>query len=219
MHRAAHSRQGGFSDRSEVIRAATTARHAQDPGKDEQVAVFLMPILNSVLHKRLRSPELIEDIRQETILRVIMCIRDGRICQLDRLVAFAIGVCNRVLCEHLRTEKRYLAVEDRQLDTTDNRTDVARTLLDKERSRLVDKVLALLTFSDRQLLRMIFYADLSRTDICSKLRVSPSNLRVMLHRAKSRFREAASGESQAPARRTKSDGARAVHKQVFNPAS
>jgi hypothetical protein len=36
---------------------------------------------------------------------------------------------------------------------------------------------------------MVFYEDIDRGDICRDFRISPEYLRVLVHRAKARFRE------------------------------
>jgi RNA polymerase sigma-70 factor (ECF subfamily) len=50
-------------------------------------------------------------------------------------------------------------------------------------------VLEELPAKDRELLRMVFYEDVDRAQICRSFRVDREYLRVLMHRAKTRFRE------------------------------
>ena len=62
-------------------------------------------------------------------------------------------------------------------------------MVTEERRQQVRRVLDELPSNDRELLRMVFYEGIDRADICRKLHVEPEYLRVLVHRAKSRFRE------------------------------
>ena len=59
------------------------------------------------LRARIRSPQLIEDIRQETLLRVLRIVRKAGVEYPERFGAFVSGVCSNVMMELLRGEMRH----------------------------------------------------------------------------------------------------------------
>src|SRR5580692_4708473 len=59
------------------------------------------------LRARIRSTQLIEDIRQETLLRVLQTVRKAGVEHPERFGAFVIGVCSNVMMELFRGETRH----------------------------------------------------------------------------------------------------------------
>src|SRR5437870_8287861 len=64
-------------------------------------------LLSLKLRVRIRSPQLIEDIRQETLLRVLQIVRKKGVEHPERFGAFVSAVCNNVLMELVRGETRH----------------------------------------------------------------------------------------------------------------
>src|SRR6266478_3340010 len=64
-------------------------------------------LLSLKLRARIRSPQLIEDIRQETLLRVLRIVRKAGVKHPERFGAFVSAVCNNVIMESIRDEMRY----------------------------------------------------------------------------------------------------------------
>ncbi len=137
------------------------------------------------LRRRIRSVQLIEDIRQETLLRVLASIRAGEIKHPERLGAFVNSVCNNVLREMVRGEERRpgpdLAAESRE--------DIESAILGKEQRELVAAALDELPLRDREVLRLVLFEARDRREVCRMLGVDAAHLRVLLHRALARVRE------------------------------
>src|SRR5437879_13545424 len=51
------------------------------------------------LRVRVRSPQLVEDIRQETLMRVLQIVRRKGVDHPERFGAFVSAVCNNVMLE------------------------------------------------------------------------------------------------------------------------
>src|SRR3954470_5690594 len=71
---------------------------------EEHFTDYFGGLLNAVLRNRLRCPDLINDVRQETITRVLTCVQLGQVHQPERFGSFVLGVCRRVLFEYLRRQ-------------------------------------------------------------------------------------------------------------------
>ena len=139
------------------------------------------------LRARIRSSQLIEDIRQETLMRALQIVRKAGVENPERFGAFVNGVCSRVMMELFRAERRHKGLAS-EFDLADDRVDLEAPLVNQQRRRQVERILEELTERDRELLRMLFLEERDKSEICKRLKISEDYLRVLLHRAKSRFR-------------------------------
>jgi RNA polymerase sigma-70 factor (ECF subfamily) len=164
---------------------------AGDPATERHFFAYFSQLLWIKLRSRLRDPELVEDVRQETLLRVITALKAKHsLHSPEKLGAFVNAVCTNLLFEVYRRESRRRTVEVHdEFDAADERESVESEMVTEERRQEVRRVLAELPSSDRDLLRMVFYEGIDRADICRRLHVEREYLRVLVHRAKSRFRQ------------------------------
>jgi RNA polymerase sigma-70 factor (ECF subfamily) len=132
-----------------------------------------------------------EDVRQETFMRVLALLRgDGGLRQPDRLGPFVNSVCNHVLLEHYRSQKRMEAtIDDETEATVAGREPSALSLLEaKDTERVVRQILNELTERDRRLLQAVLLEERDKDEVCAEFGISREYLRVLLHRAKQSFK-------------------------------
>ncbi len=141
-------------------------------------------LLYAKLRRRLHSMYAIEEVRQEVFLRTLAGLdqlADGR-----RLGSFVNSICNNVLKEYYRQESRAVSLDDRPepLGTTnlDEDFDSARNVA------RVRAVLATLDRRDAEILSKVFLNEESKDKICGDFGVDRKYLRVLVHRAKAKFR-------------------------------
>lgn len=147
------------------------------------------PILRIKLRSKLRSPQMMEDIRQETFLRVLQTIRRANGVQTpERLGAFVNSVCNNVMLEHFRSSTRHRQMPEDTPEIIDETADPSQNIKLEERRKLVGDILAELSQKDRTLLMQVFFEELDKDVICREMNVNAEYLRVLIHRAKTRFR-------------------------------
>jgi RNA polymerase sigma-70 factor (ECF subfamily) len=170
-------------DSSYLERLASGDRATQD-----HFIEYFGVLLNLKLRNRLRSAQLIEDVRQETLLRVLKVVRSRGIEQPERLGAFVHAVCRNVLLEQLRMEGRHAPLADDGPEPADARVDIEKPIHQEEMRAAIETVLDALPAKDRAILRMLFLKETPKEEICRLLAVDQDYLRVLLHRAKSRFR-------------------------------
>lgn len=161
-----------------------------DPDTEGHFVSYFGQLLRIKLRSRLRSPQLIEDASQETFLRVFKTLRSGEgIRHPERLGAYVNAVCNNVLQEVYRSEKRHPQVADPAIPIAeDDAPAVEDRILIAERRALVRRVIDDLPERDRRLMRALFVEDRDKDDVCNEFAVGRDYLRVILHRAKLRFR-------------------------------
>ena len=157
---------------------------------EDHFTAYFGELLYIKLRARGRSRERIEEIRQETFVRVLESLRQkGGLEYPERLGAFVNSVCNHVLSSEARNGNRYRQMSQGVNDWPDSRIDLDAPLINDQRRRLVETVLAELPKRDRELLRLVFLEEADKVEACGRLGVGEDYLRVLLHRAKSRFRD------------------------------
>jgi RNA polymerase sigma-70 factor (ECF subfamily) len=162
---------------------------AEEPETELHFTRYFGDLLTIKLRSRLRSPAQIEDVRQETFVRVFSALRKRRVASPGALGAFVNSVCNNVLLETYRSGGRVEPLDDTQEDPVDLGASAESTLLTEESRERVRQVLTSLPDRDQQLLRMLFFDERDKDDICRELQVDRNYLRVLLHRAKAAFRQ------------------------------
>jgi RNA polymerase sigma-70 factor (ECF subfamily) len=152
---------------------------------------YFSELIRLKLRSRLNSKEAIEDVRQETFLRVLSLLRaEEGLRQPDRLGPFVNSVCNHVLLEHYRSQKRVTATIDDETEATlATREPSALSLLEaKDTERMVRQILNELTPRDRRLLQAVLLDERDKDEVCAEFGISREYLRVLLHRAKQSFK-------------------------------
>ncbi len=161
-----------------------------DPFVEQHFFSYFSKMLLIKLRSRLRSPESVDDVRQETFLRVLRTIRseDG-IRSAQKLGSYVNSVCNFVLFEHYRSGKREDPMEDGVADPPDRTIDLHGSLVTQETQQQVRQILDQLEKQDREILTAIFLEERDKDDICRQFGVDRDYLRVLLYRAKAQFRQ------------------------------
>ncbi len=153
---------------------------------------YFSELIQLKLRSRLNSKEAIEDVRQETFMRVLSILRTkGGLKQPDRLGAFVNSVCNHVLLEHYRSKGKTESVLDSETqDTFVSAAPSALSLLQtKDAEQVVGRILDDLTERDRQLLQWVLLEERDKDEVCAEFGITREYLRVLLHRAKQSFKK------------------------------
>jgi RNA polymerase sigma-70 factor (ECF subfamily) len=83
---------------------------------------------------------------------------------------------------------RHRQMPEDEPEIIDEAADPTKNVVMQERRKLVARVLAELTPKDRNLLMQVYLEERDKDEICRELDVNPDYLRVMIHRAKGRFK-------------------------------
>lgn len=156
----------------------------------EHFVAYFSELIQLKLRARLRSPQAIEDVRQETFVRVFAALRSpGGIRQPERLGAFVNSICNNVLLEHYRSSSRSDSLDDEpQNELPDPAMDVLGAVAAKQMEEKVREILDEMSERDRRILREVFLEERDKDDVCRDFGVDRDYLRVLLHRAKQSFK-------------------------------
>jgi RNA polymerase sigma-70 factor (ECF subfamily) len=161
-----------------------------DPPTQEHFVAYFTELIQLKLRARLRSPQALEDVRQETFARVFAALKSpSGIRQPERLGAFVNSICNNVLLEQYRASSRATSLEDGPAEELpDSSVDVLQTVSDKQMEEKVREILAELPERDRRIIRGVFLEERDKDEVCRDFGVDRDYLRVLVHRAKQSFK-------------------------------
>ncbi len=160
-----------------------------DPPTEQHFVAYFEQLLRIKLRSRTLPSDKVEDLRKETFFRVIGALRrDGGVRQPARFGAFVNSICNNVILEYYRSSARNQPLEDSHLEIPDKVLDLEGMMVTKQASEHVRQILVSMPPRDRDLLRAIFLDDKDKDSVCKEFKVDRDYLRVLLHRAKDKFR-------------------------------
>jgi RNA polymerase sigma-70 factor, ECF subfamily len=150
---------------------------------------YFTELIHIKLRSRLKSPQAIEDVRQETFVRFFAALHAGKIQQPDRLGAYVNSMCNYVLNEQYRSDARTDPLDDEEgKDFPGKDMDLVNALDAQRTEKKVREIIEQLSERDRRLLREIFLEERDKDDVCRDFGVNREYLRVLLYRAKHEFK-------------------------------
>lgn len=162
-----------------------------DPSTESHFIDYFSRLIQIKLRARHLPPEVVDDLKQETFARVIKSLRsESGIQHPDRLGPFVNSVCNNVLMEHYRRGAKDVPLEANHLEIPDKVLNVEALVISAEAQNMVRNVLRKLPQRDQAILQAVFLEEMNKDQVCQKFAVERDYLRVLLHRAKEKFRSA-----------------------------
>src|SRR5690606_29502663 len=156
-HRSALALAPRFEFDADYVARLTTG----EAEAEQHFTDYFGRLLRLKLRSRLRSPAAIEDVTQETFLRVLTTLRQrGGLQSAGGLGAFVNSVCNNILFETYRAQtKQQNTVPDTELPLESPTASVESSLIGESERALVRRVIATLPSKDRHLLRLVFFEE------------------------------------------------------------
>jgi len=163
---------------------------AGDPSTETHFVSYFEELLKIKLRARMLAAETVDELRQETFSRVVIALRSqGGIRQPERFGAFVNSICNNVLMEFYRSSSRTQPLQDFHLEKTDKVLNLEGLLVTRQSHEHIRRVLRSLPERDQQLLRAIFFEERDKDEVCRAFGIDRGYLRVLLHRAKEKFKD------------------------------
>ena len=162
---------------------------AGDPSTEQHFVAYFEQLLRIKLRSRMLPSDKVEDLRQETFIRVIAAVRkEGGVRQPERFGAFVNSICKNVLLEYYRSAAKDHPVEETHMDIPDKVLNLEGMLVTKQSAEQVRRILDAMPKRDRDLLRAIFLEDKEKDAVCREFGVDREYLRVLVYRAKDKFK-------------------------------
>ncbi len=165
----------------------------------QHFATYFRELLLIKLRRRVPDASTADDLVQETFLRVLTTLRGDGLRNPASLGGFVDSVCNNVLLEYYRRGKRITQLPEDAPEPADKGASPEENFVTVQRQRMVGAILQELAPRDREVLKAVFLEDQDREEVCRRHRVDREHLRVLLHRAKNRFRAALEGPTHRAA--------------------
>jgi RNA polymerase sigma-70 factor (ECF subfamily) len=180
---------GGYVELFAFTREYVERLREGDPSAEQHFVAYFDQILRIKLRARMLASETVEDLRQETYIRVLTTLRkkDG-VRQPERFGAFVNSICNNVLMEFYRANSRTRPLDDSHLEKPDYAMDLEGLMVTKQSKQRVHQVIDGLPKKDRELLRAFFLEEKEKDEVCKIFGVDRDYFRVLLHRAKDKFK-------------------------------
>ena len=159
-----------------------------DPSTEQHFVTYFEQLLRIKLRSRMFSSDVVEDLRQETFIRVVAIVRRDGVRQPERFGAFVNSICNNVVQEFYRSSSKNQPMEDAHMEIPDKVLDLEGMLVTKQSAEQVRRILEAMPKRDRELLRAIFLDDKEKDTVCREMGVDREYLRVLVHRAKDKFK-------------------------------
>ena len=171
-----------------------------DPAIQTHFVNHFSPILLRKLQSQVRCADQARELRQETFLRVLKAVYSGQgVRKPERFEVFVIGVCNNIVRESYRQQRRAVSLDALEAEPEADLPSPCTQVLAEETRAIVRRMLAQMNFVDRTLLKAVLLEKQDKDEICRQLGVSRDYLRVLLCRAKKRFRMEVQKETAKPA--------------------
>jgi len=164
-----------------------------DPSTEDHFVGYFSELVRTKLRSRQISPDIIDDIKQETFLRVLKNVREGKVREAASFGAYFNQTINNVSAERFRKDGRDVPLEPEHKESPPENGTYKNPLdkvVDQEMVNIVKRVLHLLPKKDREILRAIYWLEMPKDEICKKFGVGRDYLRVLDLRAREKFRRA-----------------------------
>jgi len=134
----------------------------------------------------LGNADIADEVAQETIVRAFHSLRSSR---PERLGPFVAGIARHVIADIIRARPREVSFENLAPDAeAQSQHDPLAALCDEGEKAQVHEALDLLAARDRELLRLVFFEELSPSQIAQRLGVPAERIRQRKLRALARLR-------------------------------
>ncbi len=163
---------------------------ARDAATEGHFVRYFGELMTLKLRSRVRTSEAMDEVKQETFLRVLTLVRsaDG-VQQAERLGPLVNAICNHVLLEQYRASQRVSGLDDAAAEQLlEVRPNALSVVITSDTRRVVRQVLDELKERDQRVLRAVFLEERDKDEVCREFGVEREYLRVLLHRAKGSFR-------------------------------
>lgn len=163
-----------------------------DRSTEEHFVSYFTPILRIKARSRLRSPEATDDAVQETLFRVFKNLRgSGReVRNGHSFGAYVVRICDNFIREGYRREKTTDPLDEQLIEYLATFQNTEDDLIREQRRECVRRVVSEMDTRDRKILTAIYLREQPKAEVCKEFGVDQGYLRVLLHRAREKFRKA-----------------------------
>lgn len=141
--------------------------------------------------RRLGDLDIAEEVAQETLVRAVAAVRDGRLRDAAKLGSFVRGIARHVIGDRYRRRDRVEPIGSGRRPVARSRApDPLTALITKQERRRVRRALGRLSGRDQEILRLSFFHGLEPAEIAARSGEPAPRIRKRKSRALARLRAA-----------------------------
>ena len=133
--------------------------------------------------REMRSPADAEDVRNETMIRVLQAIHEDRLASPSALTSFVLATARNVIREFGRKGRRAESIAERDFPAA------VAPEVDHTVKRAIESVIRRLKPREQEFLRLYYYDELPKAEISRRLGIPEERMRLIKSRALKSFRE------------------------------
>ncbi|MBR5102580.1 MAG: sigma-70 family RNA polymerase sigma factor [Muribaculaceae bacterium] len=144
---------------------------------DELVDRHKDQVYSYIFHS-VKNSELADDIFQETFVKAIMTIRQGRYTENGRFPAWITRIAHNLIIDHFRQEKseKLQSTDSEEVNILNRKeysdTTIEDSLVSSQINKDIHKLILALPLNQREVLIMRYYRNMSFKEIADKTQVS-----------------------------------------------
>jgi RNA polymerase sigma-70 factor, ECF subfamily len=165
--------------------------HRGDAGGMEELYAVFSRGVRFYLCRQL-GPQELEDKVHDTFLIVVQAIRRGELREPERLMGFVRTIVRRQVAAYIdnavQTRKEQADLES-GLSICDDRSNPEEDAIARQRVEIMTSVLHGVSARDREILTRFYLLGQTQQQICSEMRLTDTQFRLLKSRAKARFGE------------------------------
>lgn len=175
------------------------ALHRHDPIVEDHLVRCFSKALKAPLRRRCSGPQAVEDVAQETLFRVLSYFRSGKTLRAaSNLPAFVNSISSNVSRELWRAESRSEPLDEAFGGSSDQHDNPEAAAIAQQQARRVRQTLQRLPPKDQQVLQSVFLEESDKDQVCQDLQTNREHLRVLVYRARQRFRALTERDDHQP---------------------
>jgi len=160
------------------IKLVTDIKNGNVASFEELVKIYQKP-LYSFVYKIMRSDLFIEDIVQETFLKIYKNIEKFDIKK--KFSTWAFEIAKNTAISYLRKSKKHIPITDIEISVPEMHYE---NTIRHENKELVNKILSEMEKKYKEVLGLFYFEELSYEEIAKKLKLSINTVRTRIRRGK-----------------------------------
>lgn len=131
-----------------------------------------------------------DDAFHDVFITLLAEIRNGSLRDPGQLLSYARKIISHTVARVIekRVRDRIRLVGD-EIEIPDSKQDLEKALIDRRATELMMRVLLEMPAKDRDILQRFYLREQTQEEICHKMRLTPTQFRLLKSRAKARFGE------------------------------
>ena len=174
--------------------------YAGDRDAEEQLCQSFSRSLRCIYLRRV-GPDAYQDYVQETFIRLLPALREGRLKDPSRLAGFVMGIVRNLHMEYIHEATRQRAMEDLDESIPACSQSPEHDAIEQENVRIMEVTLRELKPREREVLERFYVHRQGPEEICAVMQLSLTQFRLLKSRTKAKYARRVQHKMRKPVHR------------------